>query len=440
MSGDGGDTKAKKKKKKPKVGVPGKPGGIRIIDDDADAKFEEDIVEEKFDLNEELPTVAGLVDERPEVVRKMEMFSTSDKWKRLDATQESAAKSSRRRHDSDDSDASPSRDGDQSPPRAKKRHDSDSDASPPRNAKRKRHDSDSDASPPRRRHDSDSDLSPPRPTKQTDGDKARGSDSDNSPPRRKPVKGGRDSDNSPPRRNTKGDDSDNSPPRRRKDDDDDNSPPRRPRPDGDDRKATHTSRGLKAGLQSAKDMRKENEAARRKEDKAFSQLDAKQSGRDAATVFREKGGGKKRDLEAERKEKEEKDKKEAERKAKYDKWGKGMIQNQQQRQNIEDALHEVSKPLARMKDDEDLDAMLKERVREDDPMLAFITKKKKAAKKGPELPTYKGSFPINRFNIRPGYRWDGVDRSNGFEKDYYTKQADWKSHTDAAYKWSTEDM
>ena len=80
-------------------------------------------------------------------------------------------------------------------------------------------------------------------------------------------------------------------------------------------------------------------------------------------------------MEAEQKEKEEKEKKEAERKAKYDKWGKGLVQTANQRTNVEEAMHEMSKSLTRHRDDEDLDAMLKDRVREEDPMLAFIGKK-----------------------------------------------------------------
>ena len=105
-------------------------------------------------------------------------------------------------------------------------------------------------------------------------------------------------------------------------------------------------------------------------------MDATRSGRHAETVLREKGTGKRRDLEAEKKEKEEKEKRDAERKAKYDRWGKGLVQAANQRTNVEETMHEMAKPLSRMKDDEDLDALLKDRVREEDPMLAFISKKK----------------------------------------------------------------
>ncbi len=48
--------------------------------------------------------------------------------------------------------------------------------------------------------------------------------------------------------------------------------------------------------------------------------------------------------------------------------------------------------------------------------------------------------PASRFNVAPGYRWDGVDRSNGFEKMAFAKKVASMASTDDAYKWSTEDM
>lgn len=49
---------------------------------------------------------------------------------------------------------------------------------------------------------------------------------------------------------------------------------------------------------------------------------------------------------------------------------------------LADALHEADKPMARYRDDADLDARLREQERAEDPMLAYI-KKKKATNAGP---------------------------------------------------------
>ncbi|XP_053409155.1 BUD13 homolog [Mercenaria mercenaria] len=483
----------KKKKKKKKTGVaPAKVGRSRIVDDDVDFKslLPENLANTlEEDVGDNEPVIADFVDERPEHVKLLEKYRQSGAWKFLGKDDENNENA--QRHDSD-SDQSPGRRqrhdsiSDQSPPR-RQRHDSDSDQSPPR---RQRHDSDSDQSPQRRqRHDSDSDQSPPRKHKNnSDSDKLSSkrkrnrskspsnssskmsnyksnlrTDSDQSPPRRRrhdsdndqsPPRRGRhhsDSDQSPPRRGRHDSDSDQSPPRRKRNQSDsDQSPPRRPassknksrKESAINSKTDKTLSGKRAGLSSAQEMRKEAEELKRKEDAKFKQISDERLGKDAATVFRDKSG-RKRNLAEEKLKESEEAKKKAKADEKFQKWGKGLKQIEEQTKQVEDALHEANKPLARYKDDNDLDEMLRNMDRAEDPMLAFITKKK-SKNAGPakkEKPKISGRPPPpNRFGIMPGYRWDGVDRSNGFEKQVYAKQAERKAVSEQAYKWSVEDM
>ena len=129
--------------------------------------------------------------------------------------------------------------------------------------------------------------------------------------------------------------------------------------------------------------------------------------------------------------------------AKYMEWGKGLVQKREKEKQLEEALYEVDKPLARYKDDKDLDRHLKDQEREEDPMLEYIRKSKSGAENGggKPKPKYRGPPPPpNRYNIMPGPRWDGVDRSNGFEKRYYESITARKAREEEAYKWSVEDM
>ncbi|XP_042330767.1 BUD13 homolog isoform X2 [Sceloporus undulatus] len=305
--------------------------------------------------------------------------------------------------------------------------------------KRQRHDSDSGSdshSLPRgnARASSDSDLSPPRPSRNML--QWQNSPSDLSPPRRK-HRGSSDSDLSPPRRGQAA----SKKTHRSK------SPPDRSSPHWteDSKERSSSQRGPqmlsggKAGLVSAELLRREQQDLKRQGGSSSKHLEAQSQ--NAETVFRDKSG-RKRDLKQERLEQQKKAEEKSEREEQYAKWGKGLAQSRQQQQNIEDAVKEMQKPLARYIDDQDLDKMLREQEREGDPMADFLRKKKAKEKKDTkEKPRYNGPAPpLNRFNIWPGYRWDGVDRSNGFEQKRFARIASKKAVQELAYKWSVEDM
>uniref|UniRef100_A0A8C0EIE1 BUD13 homolog n=1 Tax=Bubo bubo TaxID=30461 RepID=A0A8C0EIE1_BUBBB len=348
---------------------------------------------------------------------------------------------------------------DLSPPR-QKRHDS-PDLSPPR---RQRHDS-PDLSPPRLKYDVSPDLSPPR--------RKRHDSPDLSPPRRQRhdspdvtpkrvssamgkkgckttdrLLSGRGqgepsqlrhgtSDKSSSRQKHQAT-SDLSPPQKRRyDSDPDLSPPGRKSTGSPSLKKTMFS-GVKAGLVSADVLRREQEELRRHE---RNNKHLEEESRHCETVFRDKLG-RKRNLTQEWLEQRQKAEAKSERDEQYAKWGKGLAQGRQQQQNVEDAIKEMQKPLARYIDDQDLDRMLREQEREGDPMADFIKRRKaKENKEKKERPRYNGPAPpLNRFNIWPGHRWDGVDRSNGFEQQRFARIANKKAVQELAYKWSVEDM
>lgn len=77
---------------------------------------------------------------------------------------------------------------------------------------------------------------------------------------------------------------------------------------------------------------------------------------------------------------------------------------------------------ARKADDEDMNKDLKEQGRWNDPMIQFLNIENNMDRTGKitrRQPVFAGVNPPNRYGIKPGYRWDGVDRSNGFESERF---------------------
>ncbi len=353
---------------------------------------------------------------------------------------------------------------------------------------------------PKRRHDSDQDLSPPRksdlspPRKADISPKRRRHDSDNeqdlSPPRRTTPPPKTTRDISPPRKTARKDvtsptshTADISPPRRGKDDiskrkrhgsdDDDQSPARRSstspkgKHDGDlsPPRAPTMMSGSKSGLLSNEEI---TEEIKRKKQQMESRLstDAEKLGKGAATVYRDKRG-KKLSINEILQQQEGKfiDDDEANME-----WGKGLVQKQEKEDMKAREEEEKNKPFARLPDDPELDDMYREVNRWGDPMLdqkdsdpedenpkEKKQKKEKKEKKKKELAPerrWKGAAAPNRFNILPGHRWDGVDRSStpyyslektylsldGFEITLLQRESTDKAKAEMAYYYSVEDM
>ena len=419
-----GGKKDKKKKKRKREKASAAASGMRLVESDDEwaapapggAGFD-------AEADDEAPQV--VFDDAEGAVKPEEVVRTRGAWAAVGGGGGGGS----------DSDASPPRRG---------RAGSDSDASPPR---RGRAGSDSDASPPRRgRAGSDSDASPPRRGRA-------GSDSDASPPRR----GRADSDASPPRRRARADDSDASPPRRRARADSDASPPRRP-PKTErvafapsDKKASQRGArkmadGHSAGVLSGAEFKAAETKLREERRREAAAMDPSESGAHAATVYRDRRTGKAINLadEAARIE-AEREKKAQEAREQFE-WGRGTKQKEAEADARAELKAVANEPFARRADDPKLEKMRRDVIRDGDPMADYIRQSRaqeeeKATPAESRRPVYKGPPPPpNRFGIRPGYRWDGVDRGNGWEQKLQNHAAQQVGLRNDRYAWSCADM
>ena len=418
-----GVKKKKRKKRKDPDAQPKHIKGSTVTIHDEDAVWAKDLDDHGTD-EEDQPVVV-----ETEEAAEPRRGQGNKGWTTLDTGEESSDASPVRR--AGGGGGSSSSDSDAAPKRQRVRHDSDSDAEvrrPAMPARGQRHDSDSDsdAAPRRagdRRHDSDSDdASPPR--RATSGD---GEDSDASPPRARggaAESGQRDVGDAAVVEAGSSSDSDS---------DSDSS-------DTDRDSGLRMTNGQSVGLVRKEDISRQNAEVKAKERKKFEEASADSLGKHQETVYRDKRGRRLEQLEAFMASGEGGVKPDDEEAGME--WGKGLVQKRNQLSDAERLESMKNAPFARYADDKEMNDEMKETVRWGDPMLGMVSsggRQGGGARKG-QRPKCKHTAPKNRFGIPPGYRWDGVNRTNGFEGRLLRQAKEGEAAAEARYKWSVEDM
>ena len=203
-----------------------------------------------------------------------------------------------------------------------------------------------------------------------------------------------------------------------------------------DDSAVRMESGAHAGLQTAEQVAAQIKRKEAEEKRRFLEEGDRPSGKGQETIYRDASGriinvAMKR-AEARRKADVEAAKAAAELEAQ-----KGDVQLAEKEKRKEQLQDAKFMTVARYADDAELNDELKEKERWNDPAAGFL-EKKKAGKSVSGLPLYKGSAEPNRYGIRPGHRWDGVDRSTGFEKEYFKSRNRRENLKNLDYAWQTD--
>ena len=117
----------------------------------------------------------------------------------------------------------------------------------------------------------------------------------------------------------------------------------------------------------------------------------------------------------------------------------GDVQRHERETRKQQLQEARSKPVARTIEDEELNDELRDRQRWNDPAAGFLTRAKGPGLSVTGKPLYKGSFQPNRYGIRPGHRWDGVDRGNGFEKEWFNSRNRKGRLESLEYQWQMDE-
>jgi pre-mRNA-splicing factor CWC26 len=190
--------------------------------------------------------------------------------------------------------------------------------------------------------------------------------------------------------------------------------------------AKKMSDGTYAGLQTGAQLRSQ---LKERPDDTLHSLPEK------VTVYRDKKG-RKIDMAAEQAELLDQKNQRIQMEREQMEWGRGIVQAKERDQYSKNVRDQKDSSFSFYKDDKVYNDELKEKVRWGDTMAPLAKKRKKQ-----KDTVYNGPpHPPNRFGILPGYRWDGVDRSNGWEVKLFQSKSLHQEKKREYHRWATEDM
>ncbi|KAJ2846633.1 Pre-mRNA-splicing factor cwc26 [Coemansia brasiliensis] len=193
---------------------------------------------------------------------------------------------------------------------------------------------------------------------------------------------------------------------------------------------------MRYGLQTAQAVKEDTERERASYLRKLQESSDEISGRGAQTVYRDPKTGKIIDAQQMLKDEEDKKRRREQLKEKQKEWNQGLVQQRERAEELRKLAQVRQAGSAAL--ESDLDAEQRAKMRWNDPAQKFL-ENKDSSRDVNKYPEYKGYAPPNRFGIRPGYRWDGVDRSNGFEKELFKSQAAADAQKSQDYAYSVAD-
>ena len=218
------------------------------------------------------------------------------------------------------------------------------------------------------------------------------------------------------------------------------------------------SSGVKAGLQTAADtaaLAEKEEIERRAEERALRKARKKgEVKEEEETIYRD-ATGRRIDVSLKRAEIRKAQQEEERKKKKEREDAMGDVQRQQKEERKQELDDAKFLTLGRGEEDEEMNDRMKAEVRWDDPMAAYVMQRQ-AEERGavggvddggsmgvvktvPKKKVYQGAAPPNRYGIAPGWRWDGVDRGNGFEKDWFQARSKKSRNEELSYQWAMDE-